>query len=252
MEKQRILIVDDDPVIGLSCKKILGVEGFTVFTVEDGESAIKKVSDERFDLVITDVRMPGMSGLEVLRESKIIQPSAEVVVISGYPALEDAQESMRLGAFEYLEKPFTPDFILNTAKKVFDKKGWILRKAYINQFRKYIVHPSEMDELTIYYKDGIWARPLIKQEIWEIGVDVRHFLVGGQLIYVELLRNLRAIAAGEPFARLISSDGKTYDINSPMAGVVKLYNEHANEAISSLMKDYMSEGWHIWLARIAP
>jgi len=250
MEKQRILIVDDDPVIGLSCKKILGVEGYTVFTVEDGESAIKKVSDESFDLVITDVRLPDVNGLAVLRESRIVQPSAEVVVISGYPALEDAREATRLGAFEYIEKPFTPDFMLNAVRQVFDKKGWILQKAFINQFKKYIVHASDMDALTVYYKDGIWARPIIKEEIWEIGVDVRHFLVSGQLVYVEVLRNMKAVVAGEPFARLTSSDGKIYDIHSPMTGVVKIFNEHANEAISSLARDYASEGWFLWLARI--
>ena len=250
MEKQRVLIVDDDPVIGLSCKKVLAGEGFTVLTVEDGESALRKVSDESFDLVITDVRLPDINGLVVLKESRIIQPSADVVVISGYPALEDARESERLGAFEYLEKPFTPDFFTNVVKKVFDKRGWILRKEYINQFKRYIVPLSEMDDLTLYYKDGTWARPLIKEEVWEIGIDVRHFLVSGQLIYIEPSRNLRSVLAGESFARLISSDGKTAEIRSPMTGTVKVFNDRANEAISGLVKNYMSEGWLLWLARI--
>ncbi|HET6514048.1 MAG TPA: response regulator [Thermodesulfovibrionales bacterium] len=251
MEKQRILIVDDDPVIGMSCKKILGVEGYTVFTVEDGESAIKKVSHESFDLVITDVRLPDVNGLVVLRESRIVQPSADIVVISGYPSLEDAQESVRLGAFEYIEKPFTPDFVLNSVKKVFDKRGWIVKKAYINEFKNYIVDATQMDELTVYYKDGIWARPIIKEEIWEIGMDIRHFLASGQLIYVEHLRDVKALVAGEPFARLTSSDGTIHDLRSPMTGIVKRLNEHANEAISGLLKDYVSEGWFLWLARIA-
>ena len=251
MEKQRVLIVDDDPVIGMSCKKVLAGEGFTVLTVEDGEKAIKKVSDENFDLIITDVRLPDVNGLIVLKESRIIQPSSDVVVISGYPALEDAQESIRLGAFEYLEKPFTPDFMLNVARRVFDKRGWILRKEYINQFKKYIVPLSEMDNLTVYYKDGIWARPIIKEEIWEIGIDVRHFLVSGQLISVEILKNITSLLTGEPFARLISSDGQISDILSPMSGIVKLFNERANEAISGLLKNYVSEGWFLWLARIA-
>ena len=250
MEKQRILIVDDDPVIALSCKKILGVEGYTVFTAEDGESAIKKVSDETFDLVITDVRLPDINGLTILRESRIVQPSADIMVISGYPSLEDAREATRLGAFEYVEKPFTPDFMLNAVKKVFDRKGWILRKAYINEFKKYIVPTEEMDDFTVYYKDGMWARPLIKEEVWEIGMDVRHFLVSGQLIYVEIMKHMKALAAGEPFARLTSSDGKISEVTSPMTGVVKMFNERANDAISSLVKNYASEGWQLWLARI--
>ncbi len=250
MEKQRILIVDDDPVIGLSLKKMLGVEGYTVLTAEDGEGAIKKVSDETFDLVVTDVRLPDINGLTIVKESRIVQPSADVMVISGYPSLEDAREATRLGAFEYVEKPFTPDFMLNAVKKVFDRKGWILRKAYINQFKKYIVPTSELDDFTIYYKEGTWARPLIKDEVWEIGVDVRHFLVTGQMMYVELMKQKKTLSAGEPLARLISGDGTISEIRSPMGGLVKIFNERVNEAISSLSGDYASEGWQLWLARI--
>lgn len=251
MDKQRILVVDDDPVVGLSCKRILGGEGFTVFTVENGESAVEKLSKEEFDLVITDIRLPDVYGLTVIQEAKTIQPKADVVVITGYPSLEDAKESIRLGAFEYLEKPFTPDFMMHVAHRVFDKRGWILKKAYIDQFKDYIVPASEMDNLTIYYKDGSWARPA-KDGSWELGVDVRHFLVGGQLLYVDINRDLKAVVHGEPFAKLLSGDGNIYELKSPMTGVLKEVNEHANEAICSLLKEHLGEGWFLWLARINP
>lgn len=249
MDKQRILVVDDDPVICLSCKRILGAEGFAVFTVEDGGGAIDKVSKEEFDLVITDIRLPDVYGLTVVQEAKTIQPRADVVVITGYPSLEDAKESIKLGALEYLEKPFTPDFMMNVAKRVFDKRGWILKKAYIDQFRNYVVPASEMDNLTVYYKDGTWSRPL-RDGAWEIGVDIRHFLVGGQLLYVDMRRDIKAVAAGEPLARLLSGDGKIYEIKSPMTGVVTEINGHANDAICSLLKEHLGEGWFIWLVRI--
>lgn len=251
MEKQRILVVDDDPVIGLSCKRILGAEGFTVFTVEDGEGAIDKVSNEEFDLVITDIRLPDVYGLKVVQEAKTIQPKADVVVITGYPSLDDAKESIRLGALEYLEKPFTPDFMMNVAKRVFDKRGWILKKAYIDQFRDYVVPSSEMDNLTVYYKDGTWARP-VQGGMWEIGIDVRNFLAGGQLLYVDIRKSLKEVVSGETFAQLISGGRNiiTYDIKAPMTGVVKSVNSHANDAICSLLKDHLSEGWFLWLVRI--
>lgn len=251
MDKQRILVVDDDPVIGLSCKRILGAEGFTVFTAKDGESAIDKISREEFDLVITDVRLPDVYGLTVVRETKNVQPKADVVVITGYPSLDDAKESIKLGAFEYLEKPFTPDFMMNVAKKVFDNRGWILRKAYIDQFRDYVVCSSDMDNQTLYYKDGTWARPL-KDGMWEVGIDVRHFLAGGQLLFVEMVRDLKALAHGEPFARLIASDGRIYDIVAPMTGVVKETNGHVNDAICSLLNNHLCEGWFLWLVKISP
>ncbi|MEW6117169.1 MAG: response regulator [Nitrospirota bacterium] len=251
MDKQRILVVDDDPVVGLSCKRILGGEGYTVFTVEDGHSAVERLSKDEFDLVITDIRLPDVYGLTVIQEAKTIQPKADVVVITGYPTLEDAKESIRLGAFEYLEKPFTPDFMMNVAKRVFDKRGWILKKAYIDQFKEYIVPASDMDSQTMFYKDGTWARPA-KDGSWEIGVDVRHFLVSGQMLYVDMMRNVKAIANGETFAKLLSGDGKIYEIKAPMTGVIKEVNGHANDAICSLMKDHLCDGWYLWLARVNP
>ncbi|HCL81131.1 MAG TPA: hypothetical protein DHW81_02535, partial [Nitrospiraceae bacterium] len=184
----------------------------------------------------------------MVQESKTIQPKADVVVITGYPSLDDAKESIRLGALEYLEKPFTPDFMMNVAKRVFDKRGWILKKAYIDQFRDYVVPSSEMDNLTVYYKDGTWARP-VQEGMWEIGIDVRNFLAGGQLLYVDIMKSLKEVVSGETFAQLISGGRNiiTYDINAPMTGIVKSVNSHANDAICSLLKDHLSEGWFLWL-----
>ena len=117
MEKGRILVLDDDPVVTLSCKRILGAEGYSISTVEKGEEALNKLAKEDFDLFISDVRLPDISGIEVLREAKVIKPKTDVVIITGYPTLEDAKEATNLGAFEYIEKPFTPDFMINVAKK---------------------------------------------------------------------------------------------------------------------------------------
>ncbi|NJD55788.1 MAG: response regulator [Nitrospirae bacterium] len=83
--KGKILVLDDDPVVTLSCKRILGAEGFNIITVDKGEDAIKKVSNEEFDLLISDVRLPDMNGITVLRESKNVQPQLDVVIITGYP-----------------------------------------------------------------------------------------------------------------------------------------------------------------------
>ena len=121
----------------------------------------------------------------MLREAKIVQPKLDVVIITGYPTLEDAKESVKLGAFEFIEKPFTPDFMINVAKKVFDNKGWILRKAFIDEFRNEIVSLRDTENPVIFYKEGTWARPS-KNGLWEIGCDIRYWLLGGQLMYIDL------------------------------------------------------------------
>lgn len=251
MEKgKRILVLDDDPVVGLSCKRILGAEGYVVSSVMKGEDAIKRISNEEIDLFISDIRLPDIYGIDVLREVRQIQPKTDVVIITGYPTLEDAKEAIRLGAFEYLEKPFTPDFMLNVANRVFDKRGWILRKAFIDQFKQYITPLSELDEKTIFYKEGTWARP-VGEGKWEIGFDVRHWFLGGQLLYVDLLEQA-SVASGETFARLLSGDGKIQELKAPMSGAIKEKNSNVNDTICSLAKDCLSEGWLIWLLRIKP
>lgn len=249
-DKQRILVLDDDPVVGLSCKRILGAEGHIVTTVARGADAIKRVSNEEYDLLISDIRLPDIYGIDVLQEVKIIQPRTDVVMITGYPTMEDAKEAIRLGAFEYLEKPFTPEFMLNVANRLFDKRGWILRKAFIDQFKEYITPLSDLDDKTIYYKDGSWARP-IRGGAWEIGFDVRQWLVGGQLLYVDLFETT-ALTAGKSFARLLSGDGKIHDIHAPMSGTVRELNAKVNDTVCSLLKDCLSEGWMMWLVRITP
>jgi CheY-like chemotaxis protein len=250
-KKGKILVLDDDPVVTLSCKRILGAEGYHIITTDRGEDAIKKVSSEEFDLLISDIRLPDVNGISVLKESKIVQPNLDVVIITGYPTLDDAREAVRLGAFEFIEKPFTPEFMMNVAQKIFNNRGWILRKAFIDEFRNEIVSLRDSENPVIYYKEGTWARP-VNSGVWEIGCDVRYWLLSGQLAYIELPDSLPAVVAGEPFAKILSGGGQTEDLLSPMTGKVIELNTQANAAMSALVRDNLSEGWLLWLARVEP
>jgi len=251
MEKGRILVLDDDPVVTLSCKRILGAEGYSISTVEKGEEALNQLSKGDFDLLISDVRLPDISGMEVLREARIVKPKTDVVIITGYPTLEDARESTNLGASEYIEKPFTPDFMLNVAKKVFDTRGWILRKAFIDDFRDYVTPLRDRDNPVIFYREGTWARPT-EDGLWEIGCDLRYWMLSGNLMYVEFIKDLDRIDAGQPFAKLYSSSGQGSDLMSPMQGEIREINTKANDVMVALMKEHLSEGWLLWLARVVP
>jgi len=251
MEKGRILVLDDDPIVTLSCKRILGAEGFSISTVEKGEDALNKLSKEDFDLLISDVRLPDISGMEVLKEARVIKPKTDVVIITGYPTLEDAKESTKLGASEYIEKPFTPDFMLNVAHKVFDTRGWILRQAFIDEFRDSVVSIRDQENPVIFYKEGTWARPA-KDGLWEIGCDLRYWLLTGNLMYVEFISDLEKVDAGMPFARIYTSGGQSNDLLSPMNAELKEINTKANDVMCALLKEHLSEGWLLWLARVFP
>jgi CheY-like chemotaxis protein len=249
-EKGKILVLDDDPVITLSCKRILGAEGYSISTVEKGNDALEKLAKEDFDLLISDVRLPDISGMTVLKESRILKPKTDVVIITGYPTLEDAKESVRLGAFEYIEKPFTPDFMIHVAKKFFDKKGWILRQAFIDEFREHVVPLRDKNNPVIFYKEGAWARPS-KGGLWEIGCDLRYWFLTGNLMNVDFLQDTGMLKAGEPFARIYTSTGHSNDLLSPMNGEIRETNKKANDIMCALLKN-PTEGWLLWLARIHP
>ncbi len=252
MEKKgKILILDDDPVVTLSCKRILGAEGYSISTVEKGEDALNKLAKEDFDLLISDIRLPDISGMTVLKEARIIKPGTDVVMITGYPTLEDAKESTRLGAEQYLEKPFTPEFMINVAKKIFDKRGWILRQAFIDEFRDSVVSLRDKENPVIFYKEGTWARPT-KNGLWEMGCDLRYWLLTGNLMYVEFIKGIDKLKAGQPFARIYSSSGQGSDLLSPMNAELREINTKANDVMAALLKEHLSEGWLLWLARVFP
>lgn len=252
MEKKgKILILDDDPVVTLSCKRILGAEGYNITTVDKGEAALNKLVKEDYDLFISDVMLPDISGMEVLKEARVIKPQTDVVIITGYPRLEDAKEASRLGAQQYLEKPFTPDFMLNVAKKVFDKRGWILRQTFIDEFRDSVVSLKEQDNPVIFYKEGTWARPA-KDGLWEIGCDLRYWILSGALTYVDFVKGQDKLVAGEKFASIYSSTGQSNDLLSPMNADLREINTKANDVMAALLKDHLSEGWLLWLARVFP
>ncbi|MBI5740351.1 MAG: response regulator [Nitrospirae bacterium] len=251
MEKGRILVLDDDPVVTLSCKRILGAEGYSISTAERGEDALNKLAREDFDLFISDVRLPDINGMTVLKEARVLKPKTDVVIITGYPTLEDARESSRLGAFEYIEKPFTPDFMINVANKVFDTRGWILRQAFIDEFRDSVTPLRDAENPVIFYKEGTWARP-VKDGLWEIGCDLRYWMLAGNLVYVEFMQDIDSLEAGKPFARLYASSSPVSDLNSPMSGELREINTKANDVMVALLKDHLSEGWLLWLARVLP
>ena len=250
-EKGKVLVLDDDPVVTLSCRRILGAEGYNITTVEKGEAALNKLAKEDFDLFISDVKLPDISGMVVLKEARIVKPRTDVVIITGYPTLEDAKESTRLGAAQYIEKPFTPAFMLNVAKKIFDKRGWILRKGFIDEFRDYIVPLRDNENPILFYKEGTWARP-VNDGLWEIGCDLRYWFLTGSLTYVDFIKDKENIKAGEPFARIYTSAGQSNDLMSPMHAEIKEINTKANDVMCALIKEHLSEGWLLWLARVFP
>jgi len=120
--RARILAVDDEPVILDSFRKILVLAGYNVDTVESGPEALGLVQRNDYDFVFTDLKMPGMDGVEVVKGVKHLRPDVDVAVITGYATIETAVETMKYGASDYVQKPFTEDELVDFARKLLIKR----------------------------------------------------------------------------------------------------------------------------------
>lgn len=112
MEKMVFLVVDDEAVIRDGIKRVLEGKEFAVETCSSGHAAIEQLQKKDYDLVITDLKMPGMDGIEVLKAVKALQADIPVMMITGYASVDTAVEAMKNGAADYISKPFSPDLLL--------------------------------------------------------------------------------------------------------------------------------------------
>ena len=119
---ERILVVDDDAVVGRSFDRVLTEKGYDVSTVLSGEEGLKKVGTDGFDLVFTDIKMPGMDGLEMAKRIKEMNPWMPVVVVTGYGSEANEARAEEVGVAEFLRKPLTPEVIEQVTRKTLRSK----------------------------------------------------------------------------------------------------------------------------------
>src|SRR3989304_7597665 len=109
MMKENILLIDDDDSLRKVIAHPLTSEGYRVISASGGKEGIELFKREEFDLVITDIKMPDIDGMEVLREIKLLRDDAVVIMITAYGTIEKAVEALKAGAFDYITKPFNRD-----------------------------------------------------------------------------------------------------------------------------------------------
>lgn len=128
-----ILVVDDESVIRDGLARILEGDSFTVDTAKSGHVAIEHLQQKEFDLIITDLKMPGMSGFEVLAAVKTLQPDTPVIMITGFATVETAVEAMKNGTVDYIVKPFTPEQILEKVHLALEQKKNTVEDLYVKK-----------------------------------------------------------------------------------------------------------------------
>jgi len=231
--KARILAVDDEPIILDSFRKILVVAGYSIDTVEKGREALGLILKRDYDFVFTDLKMPEMDGLEVTKAVKHLRPDIDVIVITGYASIETAVETMKYGAMDYVQKPFTEDELI-----AFFNKSLIKRRDRIERQMKptvRLITPTTKESGSKHELNVPAGIFIAQNHTWvnvemngtaRIGIDdfVRKTI--RRIDGVELPKPNQEIKRGEPLLAMRYNSRKI-DIASPISGKVTLVNtEH--------------------------
>lgn len=185
----KILLVDDDKAVRVTVSQALESAGHHVVTAVDGEHALEKLREGSFDLVLLDMKLPGMDGMEVLRQIKLKEPAQAVVMITGYGSVETAVEAMKLGAVDYIQKPFGPDEIRAIVRRVLERKRLDEESLkspdqYVEYAKKSIVE-GQLDRAYEYLKSAVKLDPTVPEPFYLMGIimEVKGSVLDAQRMY---------------------------------------------------------------------
>ncbi len=164
--KGKILIVDDEKSALKSLSEILSLEGYKVDSVDNGQSAVELLTQDTFDLMILDLQMPGMSGLEVLQEAVKISPEVKIIMLTAHGSLNTAIDALRMGAHDYILKPASPEEILASVVKGISRRTESERKHRIIEQME-----TSLRELKDY--EGVETVSEVSRKIYTLGENVK-------------------------------------------------------------------------------
>jgi len=144
MESYRVLVVDDEDDFRETIVNRLKRRDFNVTGAESGEKALELLDEKLFDVVILDIKMPGMDGIETLREMKRKKPLMEVIMLTGHATVETSIEGMKYGAFDYIMKPTKIDVLIEKMNGAYMKKKAHDDKIHEARIRELKVHPGRV------------------------------------------------------------------------------------------------------------
>lgn len=253
--KARILAVDDEEIVLDSLRKMLALAGYSIDTVESGAEAVGLISRRDYDFVFTDLKMPGMDGIEVTKAVRHLRPDIDVIIITGYGTIESAVETVRDGAMDYVEKPFTEDELLGFVRKAVIKRQDRLEKQARPKIRLLRPGTSESKspfELNVpagafISPQHAWARIELNGAV-RVGLDELIRKIFRHLDAIELPRPEKRIQRGDTLFSLHYGDYRL-DIPSPVSGqVIAVNSEHAEHPEWLAIKPFELS----WICRLEP
>ena len=247
--KARILAVDDEPVVLDSFRKILVLAGFNVDTVENGPEALGLIQRRDYDFVFTDLKMPGMDGVEVVKAVRHLRPDVDVAVITGYGTIETAVETMQHGAVDYVQKPFTEEELVEFAKKLLIRRQARLeaqREPTVRIVAPAVAETAAAHEYCVpggaFVSDGhTWVRIEASGQL-RAGLDDFARKALGAVERVELPKAGQVVLRGDPLFG-VTRGSRTAHFAAPMSGNVVAVNEALASDASLLTRSPYGRGW---------
>lgn len=247
--KARILAVDDEPVVLDSFRKILVLEGYSIDTVETAQEALGLVRKNTYDFVFTDMKMPGMDGVDLTKAVKHLRPDIDVVMITGYATVESAVETMRFGAMDYVQKPFTADELAEFTKKCLIRRQDRLEQQVPPQVRMITAAGGESTSPhVVNVPGGLFVSP---EHTWvgvgvtgeaRIGLDDLALKTLGVLEEIEFPSKSSLVAKGDPLFVVRKGDQRL-TFPSPLSGRISKVNHDLTYQLEVLPNRPTNLGW---------
>jgi CheY-like chemotaxis protein/glycine cleavage system H lipoate-binding protein len=237
-----VLVVDDEEVVHASIGRILKRAGFASEAVFSADEGLERLRRKHFDLVITDLMMPGKNGIELLRAMRGETIQVPIIMVTGYPTIRPALQAMRLGARDYLSKPFTRRELLSPVMRALRQDPGAERAPGARQ------EPLKVDELqpgtVLYLPHHAWVK-MLQDGTFELGIEASFLDAVGQVTRLSLPEVNELVEQGTIAVTLENSDGEDHGVATPLTGQVLAINEELRQGPARLSGDG-------WLLRILP
>jgi len=243
-----ILVVDDEQVVLDSIRKLLKRENYNIFTVFSAAEALEVMRSEKIDIVLTDLMMPGIDGLELMALVKKDYPRVPVIMVTGYATINTALKATQLGAFDYIAKPFSKKELIAVMKRASD----LVVAADVSGEETVETGGAEAEAQPMQL-DTITA---IGDHSWMMMEEGGTVLLGVEGSYIQMIGKIQSIylpsrgdelRQGGSYLQIFSSDMCSHSIPSPLTGTVVDVNRKVLDDPQSALQDPYGKGWLIRL-----
>ncbi len=237
--KPTLLVVDDEQVICQACQRIFARQGYEVEVSTDSPQGLAWATERDYGAILLDIKMPRMDGIEFLEKLRAKNPDVPVLIMTGYPSVPNAAAAIRLGAADYVTKPFTPEEITRAVQRVIAQHA---EPEAIDAAGAHAIEPTAPPEEgeVLFYRES-WLR--LEADGSACVGAVLPGLRGAEIKEIRLPRIGEVVYQGLPMASVRLADRAPHLVPAPLSGVIAAVNEELAADRSRPCKDPCGEGW---------